>query len=271
MSPDEFRTKAESLGVGLPEDIKIRIRPETFKTFKVSAITSFSDLYSSKAGEIEGVPVEMRDKDIRSIAAKMRQWDRTWKEVASLDELLGITSKGIAAVNIELDVPFVKMLSRFDVSLESMLQEVRRHALRNQWLGDILSNLRCGFTNREREHLIAEGFKPYPNMHESYNFRVPGLPLFQGSCLGKKPMAFDFMIGRGRYVSSRQPTFSFRTKMPDATLNSLKGKRINDIIDEELFGSSQTILRAWREENVIHFSLTPETVPVLASQLALAA
>ena len=271
MAPDQFITRAQALGIELPKDMKIRIRPETFKTFKVIAITPFSDLYSSKAGEIEGVPIEMRDKDIRSIAAKMRQWDRTWKEVASLDELLGITLKGIAAVNIELDVPFVKMLSRSAVSPENMLKEVRRHALRNQWLGDILSNMRCGFTNRDREHLIAEGFKPYPNMHESYNFRVPGLPLFQGACLGKKPLAFDFMIGRGRYVSSRQPTFSFRTKMPDTTLNSLKGKRINDIVDGEMFGPSQTILRAWREESIIHFSLTPETVPVLASQLDLAA
>ena len=272
MTPDEFIRKAERLGLQVPADAMLRFRPQTPKTMQFILSTPQSRAYMQCAGEIDSLPRVLEEADVRRIVSRIRSWDRQWKDATTVDSVVGLTANGTELTRVGLDRPFVNLLSRHGVMIDDFLVSVRRGLMRSAFHGDFMTNIRVGLTNWDRECLRAHGFKLYPNMFDCYSSAFTGMPHFQGSCMGKKPFAFDFPVGQATYVSSNQPTFTARMPIPDAMLNSLRGRRMNDIVDGGLFGDSQTVVRAWRSgKSHVSMTMTPEIVPVTSIALPLAA
>lgn len=272
MTPDEFTMKAERLGFQIPRDAMLRFRPQTPKTMQFVLSTPQSQVYRQCAGSLDLLPRVLDDDHVRKIVSRIRLWDRQWREATSVDSLIGLTVNGQPAAEVGFDRPFVKLLERADIGIDDFLSSLRRAVMRSAFHDDFLTNIKVGITNWDREGLRAHGFKLYPNMFDTYCTAFPSMPRFQGSCMGKKPLAFDFLLGEATYVSSQQPTFTARLPIPDAMLNSLRGRKMNDIVSGDLFGDSQTITRAWRSgKSHVSMTMTQEIVPVTSAELPLAA
>ncbi len=272
MTPEEFRIRAQRLSIDLPDDAVLRFVPQTRDTMQMTLFTPQSQAYRQCAGCIDLLPRRLDDPEIRRIASRVRLWDRQWKEAMTVDALIALTVNGHHHVQIGLDRPFVLLLERSNVSIDDFLVGLRRAVIRGAYHGDIMTNLKVGVTNWDRDCLRAHGFRLYPNMFDAYCSAFPRMPHFQGSCLGRKPLAFDFLLGEARYVSSRQPTLTARLSIPDATLNSLRGRRMNDIVSGGLFGEDQTVIRAWRSgKSHVSMTMTQEIVPITSAALPIAA
>jgi len=272
MTPEEFKARARHLSVDLPDDAVLRFVAQTRHTMRLTVSTPISTRYRQCAGDLDLLSRSLEDTDVRRIAGKIRLWDRQWKEATTIDALIGLTVNGHHCAEVGLDRPFVTLLERSNITIDEFLVCLRRAISRNAFHDEFMTNLRVGVTNWDRECLRAHGFKLYPNMFDAYCSAFPRMPHFQGACMGRKSFAFDFLLGEARYVSSHQPTLTVRMPVTDTILNSLRGRRINEVIAGDHFGDSQRIIRAWRNADAhVSMTMTQEIVPLVPDAALLAA
>lgn len=269
-----FAEQMAALGITLPDDCEIDIGPCSSKRQKVVIYTKATLAYGTDAGEMSGIPAdqEMTEETVREIARFARKCHDNWANISSIDHFLDITSKGLPLANIGLDVAFVKWCERQDVGFDDIVNMMRRWHRSHRYYNDVLEGVRRSWTNMEPDLLRAYFPRAYRNMNHIYDQTSSQLDFFQGCFWGRKPFAFDFMLGNQRYQSSSSPTLVINTPLPEAGWKSLKGRRVNDIVSQPIFGDSQKILSVQDHGSYRTLTMSAETVPLIkAPDMAMAA
>lgn len=263
-----------ALGITLPDGCEIDIRPSTSRSLKAVIYTKATLAYGTDAGEMSGFPSdkEMTDKTIREIARFARKCNDNWASISSIDHFLDITSKGLPLAEVGLDVAFVKWCESQDVGFDDIVNMMRRWHRTNRLYNDVLEGVRRSWTNMEPDLLRSYFPRAYRNMNYIYDQTSCRLDFFQGCFWGRKPFAFDFMLGNQRYQSSSSPTLVIEAPLPEAGWKSLKGRHVNDIVSKPIFGDSQKVLSVQDHGSYRTLTMSGEIIPLVkAPDLAMAA
>lgn len=262
---DDIIQQLADAGIAIPDGIEFSERATQRNWRRVVVRSEASSIYGSDDTwmEFEMVGPRLKVEHLRSLASHARTHDSNWRSIASIDHALDLTGRGRDLVPVGFDAAFVNWCARQGVTLDDLSKSVRRWMSSFRHTHDILDAERTAFTNCDREFIRNYFPAPYRNMVELRHGIADRLEFFQGCIWGRKPFAFDFVLGSAeqhRYQSSSMPTLILDMQVPDSVMKSAKGAKVNELVGMDIFGESQKVVRAWSQNGRLMVSMTPEII-----------
>ncbi len=229
-------------------------------------------VHTSEKPTPDAVNETINDQDVRQVFRIFAENQRNNSAIASLDAVFDISGIGEQLIPIGFDTVFVNMAKKRGVSLA----QLRELTCLDQRRADPDLHSVCNIVRQSRtnlpEHKLKELFpRHYRNVNRVKGPVADALMPFEGCNWGRKPLAYNFYVGSWLYASSNMPNIMSDNKLPEAVMASIKGMRVNEIVDGSMFGDEQTVINARYANGKTQIMITPSIVELQPHSLPLAA